>query len=114
MKRKITRFARGRKCGAIGASGLFDAALAPCSPLNANQPKPAAALRSISRRVRKDGCMGLLNKEAQRYSAAEPQSNRPRPRPRPRNPGSEGRGRGRGRGPKVLAECDDFERLHRG
>jgi len=53
MKRKITSFAFGAKCGARTANG-FARASAPNNPANASPPNPAPARASISRRV--TGC----------------------------------------------------------
>ena len=57
MKRKMTDFAFGAKCGAFGASG-FVALKSPSAPsidCNATEPKPAPACCKICRRVRE--CM---------------------------------------------------------
>ena len=53
MNKKITRLARGAKCGARTANGFARASL-PNNPANANAPNPAPDRESISRRV--NGC----------------------------------------------------------
>src|SRR5688572_1679358 len=50
MKMKMTRFARGLKCGGLGASG-FAGALWAARPARARYPNPQAAVFSASRRV---------------------------------------------------------------
>jgi hypothetical protein len=49
MHKKITRFARAVKCGALGANGFFSAASAH-NPANAKYPKPDETFFNISRR----------------------------------------------------------------
>ena len=55
MKRKITFFALGAKCGFFGASGLMDCGAASALPFSksssASAPKPAPARSRKSRRV---------------------------------------------------------------
>ena len=53
MQRKMTRFARGAKCGCFDASREFvlsSAALVDASPANASSPKPDDVTRKASRR----------------------------------------------------------------
>src|SRR5262245_18795580 len=57
MNMKITRLARGAKCGGLGASGFRSAcAASDASPAKARYPKPQAARFRSARREVGSGC----------------------------------------------------------